>query len=467
MTAIRRVSWTRAAVALLAAVVLCAPQAAAMGLKDEQELGARFALEARRRLPLLRAPALSAYLRRIGERIIARLDAKEFDYRFYVVRESTLNAFAVPGGYVYVHAGLLDQVTDEAELAGVLAHEIVHVHAHHVVRQEEQTALINYATILGLFLSAVHPALGAGAASAGAAAQLKYARQYEQEADHVGLGLMRDAGFDPLGMPRFLRMVLKAQQLNPAEVPPYFLSHPLTEDRITELEQLARAMPHPRARTGSDAELAAAQATVRALVEPREKVVAAYEKRLARDPNSVAAKHQLGLVLLETGQPERAEPLLAAAADGGAPRARGDYGRALARQGEFITARVAFAAHLREYPDDPPIMVELARTMMAANSSKRPREGDAAGEIKAAAALLENALAREPELDDAEYALAECRGKSGDDRQQWWHLARAFELRGEYDRASSAYEKARDLAPKDTPERKDAEEALKALRSVL
>ena len=89
------------------------------------------------------------------------------------MREPTLNAFAVPGGYVYVHAGLLVQVTREAELAGVLAHEIVHVHAHHVVRQEEQTALINYATILGLFLSAVHPALGAGAASVGAAAQLK------------------------------------------------------------------------------------------------------------------------------------------------------------------------------------------------------------------------------------------------------------------------------------------------------
>ena len=100
-------------------------------------------------------------------------------------------------------------------------------------------------------------------------------------------------------------------------------------------------------------------------------------------------------------------------------------------------------------------MADLARTMIAA------------GELKSAAALLESALAREPELDDAEYALAECRGKSGDERQQWWHLARAYELRGEYDRARNAYEKARDLAPNDTPERKDAEEALKALRAVL
>lgn len=388
----------------------------------------------------------------MGQRIVARLDTQQFDYRFYLVREPSLNAFAVPGGYVYVHAGLLEQVATEAELAGVLAHEIVHVHAHHVVRQQEQTALISYATILGLFLSAVHPALGVGAASAGAAAQLKYARQYEQEADHVGIGLMRDAGFDPTGMPRFLRMVLKAQQLNPSEVPPYFLSHPLTEDRITELEQRARALPKPAPRTGGDAELAAAQAILRAVAEPREKVLAAYEERLRLRPRDPNAQHQLGLILLYTGDADRAEPLLAHAADAGAPRARGDDGRALARIGKLPAARAAFESQLRVTPDDPPTMVELARTSIAA------------GELKAAAALLESALAREPELDDAEYMLAECRGKLGDERRQWWHLGRAYELRGEYQRAEAAYEKARDAAPDDSPERKDAEEALKAIR---
>ncbi len=397
---------------------------------------------------------MTAYLRRVGQRIVDRLDTQDFEYRFYVVRDSSLNAFAVPGGYVYVHSGLIDQVGSEAELAGVLAHEIVHVHAHHVVRQQEQTALINYATILGLFLSAVHPALGAGAASAGAAAQLKYARQYEQEADHVGIGLMRDAGFDPQGMPRFLRMVLKEQQLNPSEVPPYFLSHPLTEDRIAELEQRARALPKPRPRPGGDAELAAAQATLRAISEPREKVVAAYEERLRAHPNEPNAQHELGLVLLYTGDAGRAEPLLASAAAAGAPRAVADHGRALARLGKTAEARAAFETHLRSEPGDPPILLELARTMAAT------------GETKGATAALETALVREPELDDAEYALAECRGKLGDTRQQWWHLARAYELRGEYDRAETAYEKARDAAPEDSPERKDAEEALKMLHKA-
>ena len=448
-------TWSRCIAGLGAATAVLAIVASvgAIGLNDERELGARFALEARRRLPLVREPALSAYLARVGERIAARLDSRQFAYRFYLVRDGSLNAFAVPGGYVYTHAGLLTQVRREAELAGVLAHEIVHVHAHHIVRQHEETALINYATLAGLFLSVLHPALGAGAVAAGTAAQLKYQRQFEQEADHVGLDLMRTAGFDPAGMPEFLRRVEAVQQLNPAQVPPYFLSHPLTQDRVAELDKRARAMTHPAPRADGEAELAAAQATLRVLVESRDVVLGDYQERLTRAPESADAQHQLGLVYVYGGQPDRAAALLERAAAGGAPRARGDLGRALARLGK-PEARAAFEAHLGTYPDDAPIIFELARLRVAA------------GEIPAATALLERALALDPELDDAEYVLAECRGKSGDTRGQWWHLGRAFELRGDFERAVSAYEKARELSPKETPEREEVDEAIAMLSRV-
>jgi tetratricopeptide (TPR) repeat protein len=86
--------------------------------------------------------------------------------------------------------------------------------------------------------------------------------------------------------------------------------------------------------------------------------------------------------------------------------------------------------------------------------------------LKTAAALFERALVGEPELDDAEYALAECRGKSGDTRGQFWHLGRAYELRGEFQRALSAYDQARELAPEDSPERKEAEQAIEQLSRV-
>jgi predicted Zn-dependent protease len=431
--------------------VCAAGPALAIGLAEEREIGARFALEARRAMPLVREPALRGYLRRIGGRIVAQLDSRTFDYRFFIVRDDTLNAFAVPGGYVYVNTGLLTTVTDEAELAGVLAHEIVHVHAHHVVRQQEQTALINYGTLAGLLLSLVHPALGAGAVSAGVAAQLKYARQFEQEADHVGLGLMAAAGFDPAGMPRFLRTVLRTQQTNPAQVPPYFLSHPLTQERVGELEQRITSVKRPAPRPGAVAELAAAQATVRVLTEGRDTVVQRYEERVASKPDDAGAQHLLGVVYLYAGEPDRAAALLARAATAGVPRAHGDLGRALARLGKTAEARRELETQLRQDPNDAAITLELARVMIAA------------GERKPAAALLANALEADPELDDAEYALAECRGKDGDARGQWWHLARAYELRGEFDRARSAYEKVEELTPKDTPEREEVEKAIAML----
>ncbi len=444
----------RAIVLMLTAALAAPPPARAIGLADERDLGAQFALEARRAMPLVREPALTGYLARIGGRIVAQLDARTFDYRFFVVRDPALNAFAVPGGYVYVYAGLLTSVSDEAELAGVLAHEIVHVHAHHVVRQQEQTALINYATLLGLFLSAVHPALGAGAVSAGAAAQLKYLRQFEEEADHVGLGLVAAAGFDPGGMPRFLRKVLREQQLNPAQLPPYFLSHPLTQERVGELEQRVATMRRPPPRPDGAAELAAAQATVRTLTESRATVLQAYRARLAQSPESAEAQHLLGLVYLHGGQPDQAAPLLSHAAAAGVPRARGDLGLALARLGKVADARKELEAQLKVDPDDPAVQLELARVMLAD------------GERKPAAAILATVLAADPELDDAEYALAECRGKDGDARGQWWHLARAYELRGEFERAHSAYEKVEELTPEDTPERKDVEKALAMLAKV-
>jgi predicted Zn-dependent protease len=441
------------ALAAVLAVALAAAPAAGLGLSDEQELGARFALEARRRLPLVREPAVTAYLQRVGGRLAERLPTRQFAYRFFLVRDPSLNAFAVPGGYVYVHAGLLLGAASEAELAGVLAHEIVHVSARHVVRQQEKTALVNYGTLLGFLLSAVHPALGAGAVAAGTAVQLKYQREFEQEADHVGLDLMRSAGFDPAGMPSFLRQVLREQRLGPTGLPPYFLSHPLTEDRVAALEKRVGEGTRPAPRPGGEAELAQAKAVVRALTESRSVVLPVYRERLAAAPESAEAHHLLGLVYLHGGQPDQAEPLLATAAGGGSPRAEGDHGRALGRLGRGTEARAAFEAHLRRYPEDPPIMLELARLLMAA------------GDFPMAAALLEGALAELPELDGAEHALAECRGKTGDTRGQWWHLARAFELRGEVDRAWSAYEKAREASPKKSPEREEVEHAMARLRA--
>lgn len=441
----------------LAVVTACVPSFAhAIGLAEERDLGARFALEARVQLPLVRAPAVTGYLRDVGGRLIARLENQRFPYRFYLVRDQNMNAFAVPGGYVYVHSGLVLGVASEAELAGVLAHELVHVASHHAVRQQEKTALITYGTLLGMFLSIVHPALGAGALAAGTAAQLKYQREFEQEADTIGIGLMAPAGFDPAGMPTFLRRVLREQRLNPARVPPYFLSHPLTEDRVAALEQRLPSLARPASRPNGDLRLAAAQATIRALTEPPDEALRPYRAAVAAAPNDAAAAHRLGLVLLyaDPARPADAAPLFARAAKARVPGALGDLGRAEARLGRADDARRDLEAALRDEPDDAALVLELGKLVLASGDDKR------------AAALFARALELDPELDDAEYGLAECDAKRGDARGQWTHLGRAFELRSDLGRARNAYERALELVPQDGPERDELRAAIAAIGRV-
>lgn len=436
---------------VMTSLALWPAPARALGLAEEQALGARFALDARVRVPLLRVPAVTEYLRDIGGRLTARLDGDRFTYRFFVVRDANLNAFAVPGGYVYAHTGLLLGVESEAELAGVLAHEIVHVAAHHVVRQEEQTAIIDYGTLLGAFLAIVHPALGAGAIAAGTAAALKYQRAFEQEADTIGIGLMAPAGFDPAGMPVFLRRVLREQRMNPATVPPYFLSHPLTADRVDALEQRLPTLPRAAPRPGGALRLAAAQATIRAAIDPADQVLATYRSALAAAPTDPAAAHRLGLVYLyvDPSRPADAVPLLERAAAARMPGAAGDLGRALARLGRPDDARRQLELASRLTPDDAAITAELGKLALASGDGKR------------AAALLARAIELDPELDEAEYALAECDAKRGDARGQWVHLARAFELRGDLGRAASAWQNALELTPDSAPDHKELEASLR------
>jgi predicted Zn-dependent protease len=145
-------------VALLQLVVSL--PAYAFSNQEERELGKRFDLAARQQLPLFDDPEIVGYVDTIGQRIVSGLKDRTFTYQFSVVQEGSVNAFAVPGGYIYVHSGLLTRANNDDEVAAVLAHEVAHVHAHHLARQQEATKLLNYASLLGVLLSVVNPAIG-------------------------------------------------------------------------------------------------------------------------------------------------------------------------------------------------------------------------------------------------------------------------------------------------------------------
>jgi predicted Zn-dependent protease len=431
---------------LLACTAAWAPRAQAdVSASEEKDLGKKFALEARAKLPLIDDVEIDRYVDHIGQKIVAALGAQPFQYHFYVVRDPRINAFAVPAGYIYVHGGLLTHASNDDEVAGVLGHEIAHVNAHHLARQQEATRLLNYATLLGVLLSVVQPAVGAGALAINAATQLKYRREFEQEADYLGAGYMRQAGYDPRGMLDFFKKMWDQQRTAPASAPPYLLSHPLTEARLNNLEAVLHTHQWDTGpRHATPLELERVQLLAQARMAAAQDVVASYWRAADEQPQSGRARYLLGLAYLETGALDTARQTFEAARALGFRDVDRDLGRTYFRSRQLEKARELLSRAAETDPDDPVAHIELAKVLEALN------------ETDAAMREYERALRVTPALEEAHYGLGMLEGRAGQQGDGFYHLGKAFELRGEYDKAVIQYEKAANYLPPDSAHAKEA-----------
>jgi predicted Zn-dependent protease len=413
------------------------PCARAQNTDAERELGRQFAFAAGAELPFVRDAEVVRYVRGVGDRIVAGLGPQPFDYQFHVVRDPKVNAFAVPGGYIYVHSGLLVHAADEDELAGVLGHEIAHVHAHHLVRQQEKSQLWGYAQLLGALASIVQPAIGAAALGASAAAQLEYRREFEQEADYLGARYVREVGYDPRGMLDFFQKLWEQQRRASTAMPPYLLSHPLTEERLSRLEAVLRqAQWEERPRPGPSRALRRARLLARVRSEPGRDVIASYQAQLAARPEDSEARFELGWVLLESGSFDAAREALEQARAAGYEGVDRELGRAHLRLRQPERARALLARAVEIEPDDPLAHYEYGRVL--------ENLGDAEGAV----AAYRRSVALYPDSEDAQRQLGLLAGRRGDLAAGHFHLGKAHLLRGEYVRARVQFEKAeKDLPP--------------------
>ncbi|MFI5365300.1 MAG: M48 family metalloprotease [Candidatus Binatia bacterium] len=443
--------------ALLACSLVWAHNAgAAFSNTEEKELGKKFSLEARAKLPLVDDVEVTSYVNRVGQKIVAALGDQPFTYEFFVVRDPRINAFAVPGGYVYVNAGLLTRVSDDDELAGVLGHEIGHVNGHHLARQQEASQLLNYAALLGVLLSAVQPAAGAGAIAASAATQLKYQREFEQEADYLGAGYVKQAGYDPRGMLDFFKKMLDEQRLTPTFAPPYLLSHPLTDARLTNLEAVLRTHQWDSGpRQPTTLELERVHLLTRAAMEPANDVLAAYRRQAEAQPGDARRRYLLGLAYLEAGAFDPARQSFEAARQLGFLDVDRELGRTFLRLRQLDKARELLSRAAETTPDDPVAHAELAKVYEALN--------DTDGAMRE----YERALQLVPTLEEAHYGLGMLAGRAGHQDDGFYHLGKAFELRGELDRALSQFEKAAPLLQPGNARAQEVKAEIADLRDVL
>lgn len=216
-----------------------------MSVEKEKQIGEQFLLELQQEVPLVEDPFITSYINRLGQRLVAHLGSQPFNYRFFIVQDPTMNAFAVPGGYIFLHTGMIMMAEREGELAGVVAHEISHVYCRHMARMMEKSRPITVASLIGAMASiflggALAQPLIVGAMAGGQSAMLAYSRDFEAEADATGFKWMVRAGYNPRDMISMFNKMNKQRWFEGGKVPLYLRTHPYTDDRLVELaHQLA------------------------------------------------------------------------------------------------------------------------------------------------------------------------------------------------------------------------------------
>ncbi|MBP1752787.1 MAG: peptidase lipoprotein, family [Geobacteraceae bacterium] len=213
-----------------------------ISIEEEKQLGSKFSAEVEKQQTVIKDPDVQNYVDRVGRRLLTGVQARDFDYTFKVIKDNDVNAFAVPGGHIYVNSGLIKAADNESELAGVMAHEINHAVARHGTRQLTQQ--YGFALVSQLVLGQ-DPNLLAQLASSlfGQAGTMSYSRSMESQADYLGVQTMYRAGYNPNGMTTFLGKLETMKKSNPGSLAQFFSTHPMTSDRIQSVKRDIAQLP--------------------------------------------------------------------------------------------------------------------------------------------------------------------------------------------------------------------------------
>jgi predicted Zn-dependent protease len=225
---------------------------ASMTMSDENRIGREAMAQLRQQNAISDDVELNAYINMLGGKLAAAVPPGDIKFTFFVVNDNSINAFAMPGGYVGVNKGLILTTQSEGELASVLGHEMAHVTQHHIARMQA-TTVSNQLTLLATLVAAVLASRSnnsdavIGTLSAGigltASNQLAFSRDFEREADRVGMQYLAAAGFDVRDMPAFFQRLQQDEHLNGADAYAFLRTHPVTVERISEAQNRAFDAP--------------------------------------------------------------------------------------------------------------------------------------------------------------------------------------------------------------------------------
>ncbi len=269
-------------------------------------LGKSFIRQSRYQQTYVSDPELVNYINRLGQKLLATSVDAGKEYRFYMIDNHIINAFAVPGGHIALHTAILTKSETESELASVIAHEISHISQRHIARKLETSKYDSWIAIGALLAAAAAGGADAAQAAFGLAnasiieRQLSYSRSFEAEADSLGIRLLSRAGLKPSAMPVFFKRLLDESRINKSSAPEFLRSHPLTINRIAESSERVRAYPEGGEQDESEFLLMRAKATA-SYARNKSQIRDQYKSQLALGDHSLPTRYGYAVALSENG----------------------------------------------------------------------------------------------------------------------------------------------------------------------
>lgn len=367
-------------------------------------MGHKFDVMVRSHIPMVEDPEVARYVDSVLQKLVRPIRKQPFEFKSSVALHNSLNAFAVPGGHVYVFSGMIMNLDNEAELAGVMAHELAHVTQRHVAARIERSQYLTLGALLaGIAGIAIGGPGGAaamiGAAGASQSAMLNYSRMDESEADNLGLQYLVAAGYPASGMVGGFKILRQKNWMSGINVPTYLSTHPALGDRINGLSARIAGMPNQgkanfdnskfirvktllwarhgdpdvalRRFSGNDGLSLMGRGITLARQNRVKEAAEAFAKALKAAPNDPLIQREAGIFHFRKGDMAKSEPLLAKAlaSDRNDYMASFFYGRLLDETGRQKQAPEYYKEVLRHVPQDPEVHEAFARSLGKAGNN--------------------------------------------------------------------------------------------------
>jgi len=440
--------------------------AGAMTTEEEKKLGKKVLLEIEKKADFVGDLNVQTFIGKMGYSLLDQAGPNPFEFKFYVINALDPNAFAIPGGYIFVTTGLIVLAENEQEVAGVLSHEIAHVTQRHVAKMIERSKRLNLATLAAMLAGIIAGRGGAGSQAAVAMAQatsealtLKYTREMETDADQNGLHQLIKAGYDPNGIITFFNRLQKVSLAMAPNIPTYLLTHPATENRISLLENILQMGPKPTGpfKTIGDFD----KIRTKAFVEEREPQAAVtyYQSLIDANPHHWAGYYGLGLAYRKMGRFDKSMEGLQQA-------------HSLAPTDLDISRELGIVYFLSGKMDQAIEKLETVRSASGAGQNNDlmtlyylGRGYQEKGDFAKALPLLLKVQKERPEFIDVYHQLGSVCGRTGQKGLSHFYFGKHFKLKGESKTALLHFRTAMDSLEKGCPEGEEAQREIKELTS--